>query len=241
MCVFVAALTAMLAACSNATTASSATEGSDVRYDVEHVQKSLEALEAQRSQKSGATQVDTDATAESVAELLPYIGLPESLIDKTWLGAPDRVGEVIDGGKFKDGMPYYWNAQNGSGDLLFDVIAVDGVVVNVSKYNLAKNYWCDAAGTMRVLLDRTASGARVDGGALTKILPITTLPMSMPMLPRTSLPPTAARTPGRRRLIIGKAAWGRGGRHFLPTGSNSCLPNLISWAQQIPRDWSFHD
>lgn len=61
---FVAALTAMLAACSNATTASSATEGSDVRYDVEHVQKSLEALEAQRSQKSGATQVDTDATAE---------------------------------------------------------------------------------------------------------------------------------------------------------------------------------
>ena len=80
MCVFVAALTAMLAACSNATTASSATEGSDVRYDVEHVQKSLEALEAQRSQKSGATQVDTDATAESVAELLPYIGLPKTAV-----------------------------------------------------------------------------------------------------------------------------------------------------------------
>lgn len=165
MCVFVVALTAMLAACSNATTASSATEGSDVRYDVEHVQKSLEALKAQRPQKSGATQVDTDATAESVAELLPYSGLPESLIDKTWLGAPDRVGEVIDGGKFKGGTPYYWNAQNGSGDLLFDAIVVDGVVVNVSKYNLAKNYWCDAAGTMRVLPDRTASGARADSGS----------------------------------------------------------------------------
>lgn len=166
MCVFVAALTAMLAACSNATTASSATEGSDVRYDVEHVQKSLEALEAQRPQKSGVTQVDTDATVKSVAELLPYIGLPESLIDKTWLGAPDRVGEVIDGGKFKDGTPYYWNAQNGSGDLLFDAIAVDGVVVNVSKYNLAKNYWRDAAGEMRVLPDRTASEARIDAGAI---------------------------------------------------------------------------
>ena len=38
-------------------------------------------------------------------------------------------------------------------------------MVNVSKYNLAKNYWCDAAGTMRVLPDRTASGAWVDGGA----------------------------------------------------------------------------
>ena len=37
--------------------------------------------------------------------------------------------------------------------------------MNVSKYNLAKNYWCDAAGTMRVLPDRTASGARVDGEA----------------------------------------------------------------------------
>ncbi len=165
MCVFVAALTVMLAACSNATTAPSATEGSDVRYDVEHVQKSLEALDAQHPQKSVATQVDADATAESVAELLPYIGLPESLIDKTWLGVPDRVGEVIDGGKFKDGTPYYWNAQNGSGDLLFDAIVVDGVVVNVSKYNLAKNYWCDAAGTMRVLPDRTASGARVDSGS----------------------------------------------------------------------------
>lgn len=161
-----AVLATTLAACSSATTASSATEGSDVRYDVEHVQKSLEALEAQRSQKSGATQVDTDATAKSVAELLPYIGLPESLIDKTWLGAPDRVGEVIDGGKFKDGTPYYWNAQNGSGDLLFDAIAVDGVVVNVSKYNLAKNYWRDAAGEMRVLPDRTASEARIDAGAI---------------------------------------------------------------------------
>lgn len=107
MCVFVAALTAMLSACSNATTASSATEGSDIRYDVEHVQKSLEALEAQRSQKSGATQVDTDATAESVAELLPYSGLPESLIDKTWLGVPYRVGEAIGTGKFEGGVPYY--------------------------------------------------------------------------------------------------------------------------------------
>ena len=80
MCVFVAALTAMLAACSNATTASSATEGSDIRYDVEHVQKSLEALEAQRPQKSGVTQVDTDATVKSVAELLPYIGLPKTAV-----------------------------------------------------------------------------------------------------------------------------------------------------------------
>lgn len=165
ICVFVVVLTAMLAACSSVTTVPSTMEGSDVRYGADRVQKSLEALEAQRSRESGATQVDTDATAKSVAELLPYIGLPESLIDKTWLGAPDRVGEVIDGGKFKDGTPYYWNAQNGSGDLLFDAIAVDGVVVNVSKYNLAKNYWCDAAGTMRVLPDRTASGARVDGGA----------------------------------------------------------------------------
>lgn len=80
ICVFVAALTAMLTACSNATTASSATEGSDIRYDVEHVQKSLEALEARRPQESGATQVDTDATAESMAELLPYIGLPKTAV-----------------------------------------------------------------------------------------------------------------------------------------------------------------
>ncbi|WP_373095605.1 hypothetical protein [Collinsella bouchesdurhonensis] len=136
MCVFVAALTVMLAACSNATTASSATEGSDVRYDVEHVQKSLEALEAQRSQKSGATAGRYRCCRRERGRALAV----------------------------------YWPAQNGSGDLLFDAIAVDGVVMNVSKYNLAKNYWCDAAGTMRVLPDRTASGARVDGGA-TQFIP----------------------------------------------------------------------
>lgn len=164
VCVFAAALAAMLAACSSATTAPPAAGSDDVRYDADRAQKSLEALEAQHSRESGATEVDADATAENVAERLPYIGLPESLIDKTWLGVPDRVGEVIDGGKFEGGTPYYWNAQNGSGDLLFDAIVVDGVVVNVSKYNLAKNYWCDAAGTMRVLPDRTASGAQVDGG-----------------------------------------------------------------------------
>lgn len=67
MCVFVAALTAMLAACSNATTASSATEGSDIRYDVEHVQKSLEALGAGHPQESGATQVDADVAEDEFA------------------------------------------------------------------------------------------------------------------------------------------------------------------------------
>lgn len=159
-----AVLATTLAACSSATTAPSAV-GCDVRYDADCTQKSLEALETRHSRELGTTQVDVDATAENVAELLPYIGLPESLIDKTWLGVPDRVGEAIGTGKFEGGVPYYWNAQNGSGDLLFDAIVVDGVVVNVSKYNLAKNYWCDAAGTMRVLPDRTASGARVDGGA----------------------------------------------------------------------------
>ena len=164
VCVFAAALAAMLAACSSATTAQLTTGSDDVRYDADRAQKSLEALEAQRSRESGATKVDADATAENVAERLPYIGLPESLIDKTWLGVPDRVGEVIDSGKFKGGTPYYWNAQNGSGDMLFDAIVVDGVVVNVSKYNLAKNYWCDATGTIRMLPDRTASGAQVDGG-----------------------------------------------------------------------------
>lgn len=164
MCVFAAALATMLAACSSATTAPPATGSDDVRYDAERAQKSLEALEAQRSRESGATEVDAEATAENVAERLPYIGLPESLIDKTWLGVPDRVGEVIDSGKFKGGTPYYWNAQNGSGDPLFDAIVVDGVVVNVNKYNLAKNYWCDATGMMRALPDRAASGARVDGG-----------------------------------------------------------------------------
>ena len=160
-----AVLATTLAACSSATTAPSAV-GSDVRYDADCTQKSLEALETRHSRELGTTQVDVDATAENVAELLPYIGLPESHIDKTWLGVPDRVGEAIGTGKFEGGVPYYWNAQNGSGDLLFDAIAVDGVVVNVSKYNLAKNYWRDAAGEMRVLPDRTASEARIDAGAI---------------------------------------------------------------------------
>lgn len=161
-CMFVCAVAVALAACSSEPAASSLSSGEVQRYDAGRGQKAAETLQAQSAHDEAGVVPDAGATAESVAGRLPYIGLPESLIDKTWLGVPDWVGEVIDSGKFEGGTPYYWNAQNGSGDLLFDAIVVNGVVVNVSKYNLAKNYWLDADGAMRALPDRTASGAMVD-------------------------------------------------------------------------------
>ena len=164
-CVFACAVALMLAACSSDAAAPAPLSSGKVRrYDARRDQGAADALKVQGAHGEEGVALDGDATAETVAERLPYIGLPESLIDKTWLGLSDRVGEAIDGGKFKGGTPYYWNAQNGSDDLLFDAVVVNGVVVNVNKFNMAKNYWRDATGAMRALPDRTASGAAVDAG-----------------------------------------------------------------------------
>ena len=50
----------------------------------------------------------------------------EELLDKTWLGTPERTGEVIDGGLFDGGITCYWYSTNGLHDVLFSATVRDG-------------------------------------------------------------------------------------------------------------------
>lgn len=103
---------------------------------------------------------------KSIAEGLPFKDMDGSLIDQTWLGEHDEMGEPIDGGLFAGGISYTWNAQNGTDDAVFSAIVVDGRVAKVSKCNMGRNYWA-VPGSLsgRELPDRTASGAQVDTSA----------------------------------------------------------------------------
>lgn len=89
--------------------------------------------------------------------------MPAELLDKTWLGAPERTGEIIDGGLFDGGVTYYWYSSNGLHDVLFSATVRDGEVINVAKWNTGRNYWEGYWG----LPNRDASGEVVKATAPT--------------------------------------------------------------------------
>lgn len=108
---------------------------------------------------------------KAIAEGLPFKDMDASLIDQTWLGVHDEKGEIISGSSlFSGGTPYYWRAQNGTDDLVFEAIVRDGRVIKVSKFNQGRNYWAVPGQILgRDLPDRTASGAMVDKGTLSAV------------------------------------------------------------------------
>lgn len=105
---------------------------------------------------------------KAISEGLPFKDMDTSLIDQTWLGVHDEKGEIISGGSlFSGGTPFYWRAQNGTDDLVFEAIVRDGRVIKVSKFNQGRNYWAVPGQILgRDLPDRTASGAMVEKGSL---------------------------------------------------------------------------
>ncbi len=134
-------------------------------------QTSVSTPSAETAQKmtQGTEQETTRATtpdpAPDVSEKLPYKGMPASVIDQTWLGPADEVGEELDGGACKGGVPYYWHARNGTGDLVFIAYVKDDEVISVAKLNLSKNYWGDGSSVLgNDLPDLDASGETVNGG-----------------------------------------------------------------------------
>ena len=171
LAVAVAALTCVcampLCACSNVNTdGTSATENCDEGSNadsLEDIQKKIDALDAKDNKDDKSASVDTNATAESVAKRLPYIGMPKTLIDKTWLGAPDKVDKALDSGKWQGGTPYYWCAKNGSDDYVFSAIVMDDSVVQVDKYNMGTDYWLDPKSKAELVMpNRKASGMQID-------------------------------------------------------------------------------
>ncbi len=99
---------------------------------------------------------------KDISEGLPFKGMDVSLLDQTWLGAHDEEGEQIQGGLYDGGTSYRWLARNGTGDRVFSAIALDGVVAQVTKENLSKDYWANPGSVMpKELPDREAAGTAV--------------------------------------------------------------------------------
>ena len=105
---------------------------------------------------------NSQGALKDISEGLPFKGMDVSLLDQTWLGAHDEEGEQIQGGLYDGGTSYRWLARNGTGDRVFSAIALDGVVAQVTKENLSKDYWANPGSVMpKELPDREAAGTAV--------------------------------------------------------------------------------
>ena len=121
--------------------------------------RSREPTNSQGAVKKGLT---ARPDGKDISEGLPFKGMDVSLLDQTWLGAHDEEGEQIQGGLYDGGTSYRWLARNGTGDRVFSAIALDGVVAQVTKENLSKDYWANPGSVMpKELPDREAAGTAV--------------------------------------------------------------------------------
>lgn len=101
---------------------------------------------------------------DDLAGKLPYVGMKESLIDKTWLGMPKNSARVGYGVPTTSKYEYYWYSTNGKNDKLFSAYVCYGVVVDVGKCLTLTDYWMNADGTSKDFPDRDASGKRIASG-----------------------------------------------------------------------------
>ena len=101
---------------------------------------------------------------DDLAGKLPYVGMKESLIDKTWLGMPKNSARVGYGVPTTSKYEFYWYSTNGKNEKLFSAYVCYGVVVDVSKWQTSTDYWMNADGTSKDLPDREASGKRIASG-----------------------------------------------------------------------------
>lgn len=114
----------------------------------------------------------TNPDGVAIAHALPWKGMPVALIGSTYLGEPDEVSEVIDGGLLDGGTPYYWRSRNERRDRVFEAVVRDGEVIGVSRWNIGRNYWPN-----ETLLDASAlpildaSGDRNQASATAPDLP----------------------------------------------------------------------
>lgn len=105
----------------------------------------------------------TNPDGVPVAESMPYKGMPARLIDDTWMGPHDLVGEPVAGGLIEGATPYRWCAENGTGDVIYTAYVLGGEVVKVQKDMPWSNYWAEEGSVvLREYPDLDASGERVE-------------------------------------------------------------------------------
>lgn len=116
------------------------------------------------SSETLSAQNNTPATTTEAEEIprMPKVGMSESLIDATELGAHDEVSDVIDSGKWKGGVTYYWRSKNGKNDMVFSATVLKGKVAKVERWNTSFNYWADGTLLGKDFPDVYASGEQVE-------------------------------------------------------------------------------
>ena len=137
-------------------------------YD-EHVEEMEEVLDSMTLEDpaepaSVADLAEATLTDDGIpiSESLPYKGMDVAFIDVTWLGEHDGEGDTLGGTSSKAGStPYYWLANNGTGDKVFTAYVRDGEVIAVNRDNSSTNYWMSEDGAYDYP-DLNASGEEVD-------------------------------------------------------------------------------
>lgn len=126
----------------NSTTHAKTTPGTEVvpATTIETAPISQEAAVTVEAAQTEEVPQTTEAEPVDLPRL-PRVGLSVEYIDATELGEHDDESEVIDSGKFKGGVSYYWRAKNGTNDIVYSAIVVGGKVVDVSKWKTGFDYW----------------------------------------------------------------------------------------------------
>ena len=122
-----------------------------------------------RSNVESEEEEDVAALAETtlnedgipISESMPYVGMDAKFIDVTWMGEHDGEEDVVEGGLKEGSVPYYWLADNDTGDKVFTAYVRDGEVIAVYKNNPSLDYWYDPDSTLTLdYPDMDAAGDR---------------------------------------------------------------------------------
>ena len=137
-------------------------------YDehVEEMEKILDSMTLEDPAEPASVADLAEATLTDdgipISESLPYKGMDAAFIDVTWLGEHDGEGDTLGGTSSKAGStPYYWLANNGTGDKVFTAYVRDGEVIAVNRDNSSTDYWTSEDGSYDYP-DVDASGEEVD-------------------------------------------------------------------------------
>lgn len=126
----------------------------DVFALVEREEQEAAAAEA----AAAIAKAEKEASAKNMKDELPYIGMPESYIDKTWLGSHEDVETIEVSNNWARGevQRYSWYSKNGKHDEIFTAYVQNGLVVKVKAGLSGTDYWPNPHGKPDLYASGTA-------------------------------------------------------------------------------------